>query len=557
MNGIRDLFKKPFFILFTITVIITAYLLYKQIYIGVPYYDVFVYLNNALIFAGIPVGNVSVIYLSPLMPFLTGLIFRLGYISANTTFILDAVVFVFGVLGLYLLFRERFNQVQSFAGSLIFLSFPLVLTWAVSGAIDVPGVSLSIWTVYILVLGVRKDTKYLYLVFPLLMVAFLARYTSAFLVFPILLYLLINENLAHNFKRIIIGLVASLALFTPFVAYFYSKLGNLDPLINLVTSTIMGASGAVNDLGYNPDKLYFLYNLLHYINIGPLQGVYRQVQNPSQGFPSILAYILAVVVVIGLGMYLYRIVKKKIESTDSNKNRTILHVLILSVLLGLGVWSFFSSSYIVCEVVFLAAFYTAYRLFKGTGEKLEIDFLFLSWFAAFFIFHSIIPLKVDRYFLTMSPALAYFIILGLTTVLEKYRSRLSFKSLKVEHIYLIVALLLLVSTAAVHVGHTPRHGYGYQIQVASDWLTEYDPSYQNRAIYSDYDPAVTWSLKKEVKFAVPRLYVNSDSFSRYLMDNNADYYVDALTDPKWDIAGYHIVRNMSGIAIYQRDSLKF
>lgn len=554
VDGIRELKRKPLFILAAITLAITIYLLYKQIQIGVPYYDVFVYLNNALIFAGIPVGNVSVIYLSPLMSFLTSLIFRAGYISANAIFILDAVLFVLAVVGLYLLFRERFSQVQSFTGSLIFLSLPLMFAWAVSGGIDIPGVSLSIWTVYLLVLGVKKDSKYLYLVFPLLMVAFLARYTSVILVFPIFLYLTINRNFLKNFKKIIVGALASFALFVPFLAYFYTKLGNLNPLISLVTSTIMGSGGAVNDLGYNPDKLYFLYNILNYINLGPLQGVYRQIQNPSQGFPSILAYILVIIVLIGLGMYLYQVAKKKIENTDSNMNRTISHLLALVVLLALGVWSFFSSSYLICELIFLAAFYAAYRLLKGGGEKLEMDFLFLSWFAAFFILHSILPIKVDRYFITMYPALAYFIILGLSTVIEKYKSHLTFKGIKSEHIYLVIAILLLVSTAAVHIGHTPKHGYGYHIQAASDWLTEYDPEYQDKAIYSDYDPAFTWSLKKETKFAVPRIYVDSDSFSRYLLDNNADYYIDALSDPKWTIPGYRIVRNMSGIAIYQRDS---
>jgi len=398
------------FILLLITGIITVYLFYKQIHIGVPYYDVFVYLNNALIFAGIPVANLSVIYLSPLMPFLTSLVFRAGYISANALFILDAVLFIFAVVGLYLLFRQRFNEIQSFSGSLIFLSFPLIFTWAVSGAIDIPGVAFSIWTIYLLVLGVRKDSRCLYLVFPLLMVAFLARYTSVMLVFPIFLYLLINDNLLQNFKKIIIGVLGSLALIVPFMVYFYNKLGNLDPLINLFTSTVMGASGAVNDLGYNPDKLYFLNNLLNYISVGPLQGVYREIQNPSQGFPSILAYILIIIVILGLGIYLYRIFKKKIGNMDSDGKKTITHSLILVVLLCLGTLSFFYSSYLITELIFLTALFTGYRLFKGTGEKLEMDFLFLSWFAAFFIFHSIIPLKVDRYFITMTPALAYFII---------------------------------------------------------------------------------------------------------------------------------------------------
>ena len=202
MYKLRELIRNPFFFLVVFTLIITTYLLFKQIYIGVPYYDVFVYLNNALIFAGIPVGNVSVIYLSPLMPFLTSLVFRAGYISANAIFVLDAILFIFAVVGLYLLLNERFNQIQSVTGCLIFISFPLIFTWAVSGGIDIPGVSLSIWTIYLLVIGVRKDSKYLYLVFPLLMIASLSRYTSVILIFPIILYLLINENFLKNFKKI-------------------------------------------------------------------------------------------------------------------------------------------------------------------------------------------------------------------------------------------------------------------------------------------------------------------------------------------------------------------
>ena len=143
-----SLYKNTLFKLTVVTIIITLYLLIDQVYVGVPYYDVFVYLNNALIYAGIPVGNLSVIYLPPLMPFLTSLFFRLGLISSNIIFIIDGVIFVFGVIGLYLLLRERFNEIQSSIGCLIFISFPLIYSWAVSGGIDVPEISFSIWVIY-------------------------------------------------------------------------------------------------------------------------------------------------------------------------------------------------------------------------------------------------------------------------------------------------------------------------------------------------------------------------------------------------------------------------
>ena len=547
----REIYKNPIFKLTVITTVITVYLIIRQENIGVPYYDVFVYLNNALIFAGIPVGNMSVIYLSPLMPILTSLVFRTGYISANVIFILDGLIFISGVIGLYLIFRERFNEIQSLVGSLIFISFPLVYSWAASGAIDVPGVSFSIWVIYALVMGVRKNSKLLYLVFPLFTVAFLARYTSAILVFPMILYLLMNDDFIKNMKKISFGILAGLVIITPFFIYIYEKLGNLNSIINIFTSTLIGSGASVNDLGYNPDKLYYLTHILNYISVSPLQGTYSQILNPSYGFPSVLSYITVIIVLFGLSIYLYGIMKKKIQEIDIyNKNKTNLQLIILILLFIVGILSFFTSSYLITEFIILGALYVGYRLLKGTKIKnLEIDFLFLSWFVSFFIFHSIIPLKVDRYFITMSPALAYFIILGLSIVIEKYKFKFKQEKLKSGGLYFIVGLVFLSSITAVNLGHTPKHGYGFYIQSASDWLMEYDPNYQDKVIYSDYDPALTWSLKKEVKFGVPRLYTSSEAFSNYLIGNNADYYIDTLSNPKPDIPGYHIIKNITSISI--------
>ena len=552
----REIYKNPLFKLTVITTVITVYLIIRQENIGVPYYDVFVYLNNALIFAGIPVGNMSVIYLSPLMPILTSLVFRTGYISANVIFILDGLIFISGVIGLYLIFRERFNEIQSLVGSLIFISFPLVYSWAASGAIDVPGVSFSIWVIYALVMCVRKNSKLLYLVFPLFTVAFLARYTSAILVFPMILYLLMNDDFIKNMKKISFGILAGLVIITPFFIYIYEKLGNLNSIINIFTSTLIGSGASVNDLGYNPDKLYYLTHILNYISVSPLQGTYSQILNPSYGFPSVLSYITVIIVLFGLSIYLYGIMKKKIQEIDIyNKNKTNLQLIILILLFIVGILSFFTSSYLITEFIILGALYVGYRLLKGTKIKnLEIDFLFLSWFVSFFIFHSIIPLKVDRYFITMSPALAYFIILGLSIVIEKYKFKFKQEKLKSGGLYFIVGLVFLSSITAVNLGHTPKHGYGFYIQSASDWLMEYDPNYQDKVIYSDYDPALTWSLKKEVKFGVPRLYTSSEAFSNYLIGNNADYYIDTLSNPKPDIPGYHIIKNITSISIYESNS---
>ena len=558
-NRFQDFFKNTFFKLILITIIITIYLLIDQIFFGVPYYDVYVYLNNALIFAGNPVGNLSVIYLSPLMPFLTSLFFRVGFISVHTIFVLDGIVLVFGVIGLYLLFCERFTEIQSAVGCLIFLSFPLIYSWAVSGGIDVPGISFSIWVLYLLVKGVRENSKYLYLVFPLLSIAFLVRYTSIMLILPIFLYLLINKDFIGNFKKIITSFLAGLILIIPFLTYFYVKLGNLNSLINLLTSSIMGSGGVLIDQSYNPDRLYYLMHILNYISVDPITRNYGIILNPSNGFPSILSYITVGVLILGLGIYLYQILLKwnKQSINDSNRNKNYYSLIMVIFLSAVGVFSFFINSFIITEFIILLALFFGYQLLKDIKIKnLDIDFLFLSWFAAFFIFHSDISLQTDRYFITMIPALTYFIILAFSVIIEKYKFKFKQVSLRTWGFYVIVGLIFISFNLGVHSDNSFVHGSGYTIQGTSNWLEKYDPNYKNENIYSNDDPAFTWGLKKEVIIGVPSLYISTQAFSNYLIGNNADYYIDSFSEPKLNIPGYHIIKNISTTSIYQRNTLK-
>lgn len=140
-------------------------------------------------------------YIAPLIPFLTSLVFRAGYVSGNVIIIIDAILFIFGVIGFYLLLKQRFNEIQSLFGSLIYISFPLIISWAASGSIDVPAISFSIWAIYLMVIGVEKDSKYLYLALPLFVLAVLTRYTAALLIFPMILYLFMGNNMKNLEKK--------------------------------------------------------------------------------------------------------------------------------------------------------------------------------------------------------------------------------------------------------------------------------------------------------------------------------------------------------------------
>ena len=561
-ESLKKICRNPLFILILITLGITFYLLSVQIRIGVPYWDVYNYLNNAIIFAGLGGENVNtIIYLSPLIPFLTSLFFRLGYISINSIFILSAVIFFIGVIGLYLLLKERFTPIKSFAGSLIFISLPVVLSWATSGCTDIPGVSFSICALYFMVVGIKKDSRFLYLILPLLVISFITRYTTGLIIIPMFLYLLINKNnikRMENLKKIILGIIIEFGVLITILAYFFTKLKTASSIFSLFTSIASSSFTGVNDVAYNTNVLYYIQNLLNYISSGPFNGTYQQILNPSQGVPTLLSYSLTLIVLVGLIFYIHRIFISKIDFKDNkllNMNNLVKMAIILVFIILLSI-SFYYQSFLLSEIILLVFLYSLYLILtRGKAYKpknLDLDFMFLSWFGVYLIFQSTLPLKVDRYFITMAPALVYFIILGLSEFIAQIKPRIEYKNLKSGTICLIVALLFLSCSTATFIGHTPKKTFTVDIDDSCQWLKEYDPDYNNKIICSDYPNSVNWYLKKETIAAFPRLYKNDEEFEAYLQKIGADYYIDSTSKKHPDLKGYQIIKTFGVVVVYQK-----
>ena len=98
--------------------------------------------------------------------------------STNTIFVVDGLLFIFGVIGMFLLLKIRFSDLESFLGALLYATFPIVLSILGVGFSDLASVSFSIWAFYFLILAIKKDSKFFYLAFPFVMFAFLTRYNS-------------------------------------------------------------------------------------------------------------------------------------------------------------------------------------------------------------------------------------------------------------------------------------------------------------------------------------------------------------------------------------------
>ncbi|HOI40661.1 MAG TPA: glycosyltransferase family 39 protein [Methanobacterium sp.] len=560
LEKLKRICFNPLFILILITLGMFSYLLSVQMRIGVPYWDVYNYLNNALIFAGMGAENSNtIIYLSPLLPFLTSILFRIGYISINAIFIVSGIIFILGVIALYFLFKERFSPIQSLSGSIIFISFPVVLSWAVSGCTDIPGISFSIMSILFLVMGLKRDSRYLYFILPALVMAFLVRYTSGLIILPMFLYILMNyEEIKRleNLKKIIIGIIIEFGVLIAILAYFFTRLKTAGSVISLFASIASSSFTGANDVAHNTNVFYYIQNLLNYISVGPFQGYYQQIMNPSQGLPSLISYFIVFIVLLGLIFYIYRIFSSE---TKVNLNRgKLIKIGFIASLFVILVASFVYQLFVLGEIALVAFLYAIYWIVirkksESVQDNLKMDLMFLSWFGAYLIFQSTLPLKVDRYFITMAPTVAYFIVLGLRESINLLKPRLKFVNVKSGLICLLLALFLLSCSTVTFIGHAPQKTFTIDIDHSCQWIKSYDPEYNDKVICSDYPNAVNWYLKKEIRAGFPRLYNNyDDKFEDYLKKIDADYYIDATRKNHPEIKGYRIIKTFGVVAIYQK-----
>lgn len=524
----------------TLLTFIVALLAYYRVLIQMevgPVWDTYDFLSNAMYFAGQGFGYTDLTR-PPFLPFLTSLFFRLGFVGEYTIYFVDASFLVFGAIGLYLFFRIKFEPIISFIGSLLFSTFPLVILFAGIGLSDIPSVSLCIWSLYTAILAVKKDPKFFYLSFSLGMLAFLTRYPAGFIVFPLSFYLIVNrQNLSY--KHMIGGILLSFLPGIMVILFFMGQFGDpFYPFSSFYSTT--QKSWTTTYVYFRPDPLYFLKNILYYI--GPA------------GITILLVFLLSLVTYT---LTQLKNLKSKIYSIfDYHVTKSpIVRAFLLIFLLLLLLLSFTKINYFLSELLFFVVLLLVYSMIKqGKIVDLDIHFLFISWFMAFFIFHSIYTIKDDRYFVTMAPALSYFLILALNRsgnlgILKINHQNLIYKML------IIVLLLMILSTAVISIHEIPDNELKMKytlnnIQTASQWLKYNDPQYNDKTICSEQWPQLSWYLRTNVRQMPP--YQTIGSCETHLNRDKADYYI--CYNEMYNLTGYQQIKQFGLITIYIRRS---
>ncbi len=515
-----------------------------------PTYDTYDLLANAALFAGKGIGY-SDLFRPPLLPFLTSIYFMFDGLNIETILVIDGILCIFGSVGLYLFLKERFSPLISFIGGLLYATSPLILVFTAAGYNDIPSLSFGIWALYLTYLGVNRNSKLFYMAFPVAMLAFLTKYNMVLLIFPMLFYIMINWETIKKPKDIIGGMVLGAVVIVPVLIFFGLKLANpLYPFMSFF-QTSGGSSTSSLHFAYNPDPLYFAKRLFLYL-----------------GKTSIF------IIFATLFSLLYYIYQKRdsINAFDWNQlledgNKTDL-VLILILLITLTV-TFVKVHYFISEILLFTIIYLIYRVSHKLGWDTGLDLLFLSWFATFFIFHSVYVTKDHRYFIFMVAPATYFLVRGLSFSTETLRFNFKNKNLTLYSLSALLIILMIVFTFAqfesIEEANMSNKVFTEDVRDASNWLKNYDPEYKSKVIYADYWAMFAWYLQMDLgKMPSFRnnqtifLGVGDNNFTaedkkaydRELNKTNPDYYL--FTWGEINFTNYKAIKRFGDVTIYKR-----
>lgn len=530
--------------LILILVIITYYRVNLQIQLG-PIYDTYDFLANAAEFAGKSIGYTDL--RPPFLAFLTSIVFRFDGLSIAPILYIEAIIDLIGFIGLFFLLKQRFNDLNSFLGSILYATFPIVLTYVGVGFADLSSISISIWAIYLTVIAVKKSSKYFLISFPIAMLAFLTKFNQALIIFPLLFYILINWQNIENRRNIIIGIIIAILILVPLFVFYSIKYGNPAHVLMDFYGTSSGTSVSEFYFDYNPDTLFYVKLLPLLIGNGALLVLF--------------------IIIGGLFVGYMRLLLRKTGIGKFKFNYKKNYLIKISVLILLAVFLVsWGSSYLLSESLL---FFILLGLFKllNHKNKFNLDFLFISWFGTFLVFISSFIIKDIRYILMILPSLTYFLIRSLE-ITEKQIGLIRNRKLTY---YLAPVLVTVILISTIFYLPTIAEGNVYQktinsnMEEASQWLIKYDPDYKSKIIFSDLWPYSGWFLQTNIG-KMPefkgneRHYLNlknytptledSNAANNFLVENNVYYYFSIR---KWvNLNNYRPLIKFGFVTIYKK-----
>ena len=562
--------KNDFFYLIILTVfsiLITYSLISLNENIGIYCSDVFVYLTNSLSFAGYKVSR-TLFYLSPFISFLTSILFRLGFLSEVSLYIVTGTFGIIANIGIYTLLKRRFSSLLSLLGAILFGSFSLNLLWWANGTLDMPAVALSIWTIVFVMMAVDNDSKYYLIAFPLLILAIFTRYTTLFLLPLILLYYLSYHDFFGNLELLLFSRKEFVKKIKTYLKSDEFKnilkaCGLAFVLILLFSSTILasgshlsfltqgstfasGSKGDAMDNAYSTDTFFYLHDFPNFLfsdNV-TFDGVI-----PVLVGSNYISYLLIALFALGIILAGYKLIE--CISKDNSDKRPIngyfkyfVWILFIALLI-IAVLSFKINSIITISLL-LIDFVILFSYLKKKGvdrEAYSLNILMFAWFLVYFIFFTFLNIKVNRYIITVFPAFIYFVIFALNEILDfSKKFKFEFKGKDILNIIPIVLIVFCIFSAFAFPSTVHCNEDFNKNKVIADYLMEYDSDYNLKEIAVYNQRSLNWYLRTST-------IALTDEQLGYLESHNITYYI---SDDNFNLENYTMIHKENGLYLYER-----
>ena len=556
--------KNDFFYLLILTVfsiLITYTLINFNQALGIYCSDVFIYLSNSLVFAGYE-SSILYLYLSPVICILTAILFKLGFLSEASLYLVTGIFCILANIGIYVLLKNKFSSLLSLCGAFLFGSFSLTLLWWANGTLDVPAVALSIWTVIFILLAVDNDSKYYMIAIPLFVLAVFTRYTALFLLPLILLYYLSKHDFFTNLDLLIVdrqefsrklksyikseefrNILKSFAIAFMLVVLFSATILAYGSNLSFLTQSstfASGSKGEVIDNAYTTDTFFYLHDFPNF-----LYSDYVSFDNviPVLNGSNPMSFFLIGLFAVGILLSGYKLVnaKRKGESKYKYLVWALFVVLLIISILSFKVNSLITITIILIDLVIMFSY------FRKIGIDREIystDILMLAWFLVYFIFFTFLNIKVNRYIITAFPAFIYFVIYALNDILD-LSGKFEFLEFKKQNILKIIPIILIVFCIFSAFTFTSTVHYNEDFnknKVIADYLTEYDSDYMSKDVAVFKQRPYNWFLRM---YTIP---ITDDRLD-YLESSNITYYI---SDGNFNLSNYTMIYQKEGLYLYER-----
>ncbi|MCF0226677.1 MAG: glycosyltransferase family 39 protein [Methanobrevibacter sp.] len=509
-------------ILTIISIALTIWYINFSLNLGQFCSDVYVYLANALYYSGKNVGVNNDLWLTPLICILTSIFFDFGLKNQVSLYIVTGILAIIGNIGLYLLFRFKLDKITSFLGVIVYTTFALNLIWSGNGTLDIPAVSLIIWTVLFAVIAINKNPKFYIYTIIVFILAFFVRYTVILILPSLILYFIFKKKYKapwSELKYIVIPIVVFVVV-VALALIIMSVISDMPRFVTLGLDYIGGYQGSTGNTAYNINLYYYIENFFNFLSCS---NITFPGSTPQLNQPTIISALYGILIVIGAIFA----VKDNLGTKISKKFIPITLVLAI-----ITIYSFLSLGSSITIVLLFFTFISLRKIFKS--DKFDFNLMLISWALINFIFFSYLHFKVNRYFIPSLPVVAYFIVLGV------YKINNHFKINKYIIPVVLTVVLLFGAFSLINIVDPSANFKGPEDM--GNFIVNEVSDYKDVKIASNTVRPFKWYLQKYV-FPIKEYDLDK------LYDFNITYYI--TNQPIDNLTNFTEVKTIEGYHLYK------